>query len=218
MAIRISRYLEVRWQDIRPDPARAIYLRVSQKPAFLCLKFRVVTARNNLQRSVILPVSIGFEAWSLTLRVEHRLRVFENMVMRKILGSKTRRQKNGEDHITRSFMVYTPHRILFGVIKLRRMKLTGNVARMGDRRDAYRVLVGRPDGNRPLGRPRCCFLPQVFLFCIVSAWRPWGVRRYYEPTDLSSANMSHTDHCANQHCSVAVVVNTEFYTFTCLID
>jgi len=136
------------------------------------------------------------------------------MVMRKIRGSKTRRQENGEDHITRSFMTCTPHQILFGVIKLRRMKWAGNVARMRDRRGAYRVLVGRPDGNRPLGRPRCRFLPQVFLFCTVCAWRPWGVRRYYETTDLSSANMSHTDHCANQHCSVAVVVNPEVYTFT----
>jgi hypothetical protein len=48
------------------------------------------------------------------LREEHRLRVFENMVMRKILGSKKRRQENGEDHITRSFMTCTPQQILFG--------------------------------------------------------------------------------------------------------
>jgi hypothetical protein len=88
------------------------------------------------------------------LKEEHRLRVFENMVMRKTLGSKTRQQENGEDHITRSFIICTPHQILFGVIKSRRMRWAGNVARMRDRRGAYRVLVGRPDGNRPLGRPR----------------------------------------------------------------
>jgi hypothetical protein len=40
------------------------------------------------------------------------------------------------------------------VIKSRRMRRAGHVARMGDRRGAYRLLVGRPDGKRPLGKPR----------------------------------------------------------------
>ena len=40
------------------------------------------------------------------------------------------------------------------VIKSRRLKLAGHVARMGDKRDVYRVLVGKPDGRRQLGRPR----------------------------------------------------------------
>jgi hypothetical protein len=39
------------------------------------------------------------------------------------------------------------------VIKWRRMRLAGQVARMGERRGIYRVLVGNPGGNRPLGRP-----------------------------------------------------------------
>jgi hypothetical protein len=51
-------------------------------------------------------------------------------------------------------MIFTPHQILFVVIKSRRMRWAGNVARMTDRRGAYRVWVGRPDGNRLLGRPR----------------------------------------------------------------
>jgi len=41
-----------------------------------------------------------------------------------------------------------------GVIKSRGIRWAGNVARMGDRRGTYRVLVGRPEGRRPLGRPR----------------------------------------------------------------
>jgi hypothetical protein len=41
------------------------------------------------------------------------------------------------------------------VIKSRRMMWAGHVARMGERRGVYRVLIGRPDGKRPLGRPRC---------------------------------------------------------------
>ena len=40
------------------------------------------------------------------------------------------------------------------VIKLRRMRRAGHVARMGERRGMYRVLVGKPEGKRPLGRPR----------------------------------------------------------------
>jgi hypothetical protein len=40
------------------------------------------------------------------------------------------------------------------VIKSRRMKWAGHVARMGEKRGAYRILVGRPEGRRPLGRPR----------------------------------------------------------------
>ena len=41
------------------------------------------------------------------------------------------------------------------VIKSRRMRLAGHVARLGERRGVYRVLVGKPEGKRPLGRPRC---------------------------------------------------------------
>jgi hypothetical protein len=50
-------------------------------------------------------------------------------------------------------MICTHHQI-FGVIKSRRMRWAGHVARMGEGRGAYRILVGRPEGRRPLGRPR----------------------------------------------------------------
>jgi hypothetical protein len=51
-------------------------------------------------------------------------------------------------------MNYIPHRILFPSVKPRRMGWAGYVARMAERRGAYRVLVGRLDGKRPLVRPR----------------------------------------------------------------
>jgi len=54
------------------------------------------------------------ETWSLTLREEHRLRVLENRVLRKIFGPGTRYQGSGKDDITRSFMICTTHQILFG--------------------------------------------------------------------------------------------------------
>jgi hypothetical protein len=41
------------------------------------------------------------------------------------------------------------------VIKSRRMRWAGHVARMGEKRNAYRILVGKPEGKRPLGGPRC---------------------------------------------------------------
>jgi hypothetical protein len=50
---------------------------------------------------------------------------------------------------TRSFITYMPQ-----IIKSRIMRWAGHVARIGDRRVSYRVLVGRPKGNRPLGKPR----------------------------------------------------------------
>jgi hypothetical protein len=40
------------------------------------------------------------------------------------------------------------------MIKSRRMRWAGHVARMGEKRNAYRILVGKPEGRRPLGRPR----------------------------------------------------------------
>jgi hypothetical protein len=41
------------------------------------------------------------------------------------------------------------------LVKLRRMRWAGHVARMGEERGVHRVLVGKPEGKRPLGRPRC---------------------------------------------------------------
>jgi hypothetical protein len=49
-------------------------------------------------------------------------------------------------------LYYSPS--IIGIIKLRRMRLAGLVARMGEKRNAYRLLVGKAEGKRPLGRPR----------------------------------------------------------------
>jgi hypothetical protein len=105
--------------------------------------------------TVILPIVLyGCETWSVTLGEEHRLRVFENRVLRRIFGPKRevdgswRKLHNDELHSLYS----SPN--IFRVIKSRRMRWAGNVARMGEGRSVYRVLVGRPEGKRPLGRPR----------------------------------------------------------------
>jgi hypothetical protein len=68
-----------------------------------------------IHRTIILPVVLyGCETWSVTLSEEHRLRVFENMVLRGIFGSKRDGVTgSGEDYITRNLMICTHHQILF---------------------------------------------------------------------------------------------------------
>jgi hypothetical protein len=109
-----------------------------------------------IYKTVILPVVLyGCETWSLTLRKEHRLRILENRVLRRIFGPKRdedgswRKLHNDELH-----NLYSSPNIV-RVIKSRRMRWAGHVAHMGEGRGVYRVLVGCPEGKRPLGRPRC---------------------------------------------------------------
>ena len=104
----------------------------------------------------ILPVVLyGCEAWSLTLREERKLRVFDNMVLRIIFGPR-RDEVTGEWrrlHNEELNDLYSSPNTL-RVIKSRIMRWAGHVARRGKERGVYRVLVGQPEGKRPLGRPR----------------------------------------------------------------
>jgi hypothetical protein len=59
------------------------------------------------------------------------------------------------------------------VIKSRRMRQTGHVARIGDRRGAYRVLVGKPEGKRPLGRPRRRWEDNIKTYLQEVGWGLW---------------------------------------------
>jgi hypothetical protein len=109
-----------------------------------------------IYKTVILPVVLyGCETWSLASREEHRLKVLENTVLRKIFGPKReedgswRKLHNDEHHNLYS----SPN--IFRVIKSRRMRWAGHVARMGEGSGVYGVFVGRPEGKRSLGRPRC---------------------------------------------------------------
>jgi hypothetical protein len=68
-----------------------------------------------MYRSIILPVLCGCETWSLILREERRLRLFENRVLRRIFGpERDEGTGNGENYIMRSLMICTSHPILCG--------------------------------------------------------------------------------------------------------
>jgi len=107
-------------------------------------------------RIIILPVVLyGCESWSLILMEVCRLKVSENRMLKRIFEPK-------RDEVTREWRklhneelndLYTSPNII-RVIKWRRMRWAGQIARMGERRGVYRVLVGKPEGKRPLGRPR----------------------------------------------------------------
>jgi hypothetical protein len=91
----------------------------------------------------------------LTLREESRPRVFENRVLRRIFGPRRdevtgewRKLHNEELHD----LYCSPTTVR--VIKSRRMRWAGHLARMAEGRGVYRGLVGKPEGKRPLGRPR----------------------------------------------------------------
>jgi len=88
----------------------------------------------------------GCETWSLTLREERRLRVFENRVLRRIFGPKMyevtgewRKLHNEE----LNDMYSSPN--IFRVIKSRTMRWAAHVARIGERRGIHRVMVGKPE-------------------------------------------------------------------------
>jgi hypothetical protein len=97
-------------------------------------------------------VLYGCETWSLTLREERWLRVFENRVLRRVFGPK-------RDEVTEEWRklhneelndLYSLPNTL-RVVKSRRMRWAGHVARMVEDRGVHRVLVRKPEGKRPLG-------------------------------------------------------------------
>jgi hypothetical protein len=90
------------------------------------------------------------------LREEHRPRVFENRVLRRIFVPKKVKVRGEWRKLHNEELndLYCATNIV-QVIKSRRMRRLGHVTCMGDGRDVYRVLVGKPEGKRPLGRPWC---------------------------------------------------------------
>jgi hypothetical protein len=119
-------------------------------------------------------VLYGCETWSLTLKEEHRLGVFDKRVLRRIFGSK-RDEVGGEWrklHNEELHDLYSSPSI-FRIIKAMRMRWAGQVARMGEKRNAYRLFVGRLEGRRPLGRPRRRWLDNIRMDVVEVVWVMW---------------------------------------------
>jgi hypothetical protein len=91
----------------------------------------------------------GCETWSLTLEEEHRLRVLENKVLRRIFGP-------GRDEVTGEWRILHNEELrdlysspsIIRIMKSRRMRWAGHVARMGAKRNAYKLLMEKPEGKR----------------------------------------------------------------------
>jgi hypothetical protein len=100
--------------------------------------------------------------------------VFENRVLRRIFGPK-------RDEVTREWRrlhneelkdLYSSPNII-QVIKSRRMRWAGHVARMGEGRGAYRILVGRPEGRRPIGRTMRRWEDNIKMVLQEMGWGAW---------------------------------------------
>jgi hypothetical protein len=126
-----------------PDQNLLSYRRLSKN-----LRIRIYT-------TIILPVVLcGCEILSLTLREGLRLRVIENRVLRRIFGPK-RTEVTGEWrklHNEELRNLYSSNSII-RISKSRRTRWAERVVRM-EKRNACKLLVGNPEGKRPLGRPR----------------------------------------------------------------
>ena len=128
-----------------------------------------------IYKTIILPVVLhGFETLSLTLSDERTTRVLENRVLRRISGPT-------KDNVTVEYkklrneeltdMYYSPY--IIRMIKSRRMRRVEHVARVVERRSVYRVLVGKYEGKRPLGRPRRRWEENIKMDLQEVVWGEW---------------------------------------------
>jgi hypothetical protein len=104
-------------------------------------------------------VLCGYETLSLTLRV------FEIRVPSRIIGPKRDEVRGGwrKLHNEELHNLYSSPSII-RMIRSRRMRWEWYVARMGQKRNAYRILVGKPQGKRPLGKPRCSWADNIKMY------------------------------------------------------
>jgi hypothetical protein len=91
-------------------------------------------------------VLYGCETWSLTLREEHRLRMFENRMLRKICRPK-RDEGTGQWRKVHDEELHDLYPSPSRIMKSRRMRWVGHEARMGDKRNSHGLLMGKPEGK-----------------------------------------------------------------------
>jgi hypothetical protein len=100
-------------------------------------------------------IAFGLKIMLAVVREEHRRRMFENGVLRRIFGPKKDEMAGGwrKLHNEDLHKLYSSASTV-RMIKSRRMIWAGNVARMGEKRNIYKILVGKAEVKKPLGRPR----------------------------------------------------------------
>jgi hypothetical protein len=109
-----------------------------------------------MYKNMTLPVVLyGCETWSLTLRDERKLRVFENSVLGRMFGPNRNQVTGGWRKLHKKELRDLPLFAKYkGNLKSRRMRWAGHVTPMGEKRNVCRLSVRKPEGKRPLGKPR----------------------------------------------------------------
>jgi hypothetical protein len=128
-----------------------------------------------IYKTIILPVLLyGCEIWPLTLREEHRLGVFKNRVLRRIFGPK-KNELTGEWRKLHSEELHdlNSSQSIIKIMKGKRMRWAEHVSRMGEKRNAYRLLVEKPERRRPLGRQRRIWLDNIRMDGVISTGLVW---------------------------------------------
>jgi len=134
-------------------------------PSFICVLLKNAASNSGyllsknintkIYSTIILPVVLyGCDTWSLISREEHSLKVFEYIVLRKMFGSMRDEviRETSRLHNEEFYNLYSLPNII-RLIKSRRIKWAGHVACVRNRRGAYRIFMGKPDGRRPRERP-----------------------------------------------------------------
>jgi hypothetical protein len=141
------------YQNCIPEEVKS---RLNSVQSLLSSRLLSRNVKVKMYKTIILPVVLyECETWSLALREEHRLRVFENRDLRRIFGPKQDEVtgKWRKLHNEELYNLYSSADIIRQV-KSRRMRWAGHVACMGEEIKVYMVLVGKPEGKTPLGSPR----------------------------------------------------------------
>jgi hypothetical protein len=113
----------------------------------------------------------GCETWFVTLREEHRLRVFENRMLGRIFRPKRDEVTGGwrKLHNEELHSLYASPSII-GMTRSRMVRWAGHVARMGRRGMHNRISVGKPEGKRPVGRPRHMWVDNIKMHLREIGW------------------------------------------------
>jgi hypothetical protein len=125
----------------------------------------------NTKHYNLLVVLYGCETSSLTLRGEQRLRVFENRVLRGMFGTKRSEVTGGWRKLYKEELrdLYSSPSVI-RIIKSRRLRWAGHVARLGKKMNVYRLLVGKPEGKITIGRPRRRWLDNIKIDLLEVEW------------------------------------------------